>query len=99
MILTNTRFRRRPSRLTGQPFRLASKDPLPGAKVEAAIRHRHHHLAAHHAQHFELRSASGVRRQPVPSSWTGVLAGAVVLVLTDGHVGGETFQPLFIVGV
>jgi hypothetical protein len=49
MILTNTRFRRRPSRLPGQPFRLASKDPLPGAKdfgelgeaVEMAIDHRH----------------------------------------------------------
>ena len=35
-LLTNTRFRRRPSRLTGQPFRLASKDPLPGAKIEPA---------------------------------------------------------------
>jgi hypothetical protein len=32
MILTNTRFRRRPSRLPGQPFRLALKDPLPGTK-------------------------------------------------------------------
>mgnify|MGYP001828310341 CR=1 FL=1 len=32
MILTSTRFRRRPSRLTCQPFRLASKDPLPRAK-------------------------------------------------------------------
>jgi hypothetical protein len=31
-LLTNTRFRRRPSRLPGQPFRLASEDPLPGAK-------------------------------------------------------------------
>ena len=30
--MTNTRFRRRPSRLPGQPFRLALKDPLPGAK-------------------------------------------------------------------
>jgi hypothetical protein len=43
MILTNTRFRRRPSRLPGQPFRLASKDPLPGARVETAIGHGHHH--------------------------------------------------------
>jgi len=32
MILTNTRFLRRPSRLAGQPFRLALKDPLPRAK-------------------------------------------------------------------
>jgi hypothetical protein len=31
MILTSTRFRR-PSRLACQPFRLALKDPLPGAK-------------------------------------------------------------------
>ena len=48
MILTKTRFRRRPSRLPGQAFRLALKDPLPGAKIEAAIGDGDHHLAAHH---------------------------------------------------
>jgi hypothetical protein len=31
-MLTSIRFHRRPSRFPGQPFRLASKDPLPGAK-------------------------------------------------------------------
>ena len=41
------RFRRRPSRLTGQPFRLASEDRLPSAKVESAVDHRDHNLAAH----------------------------------------------------
>jgi hypothetical protein len=43
MILTSTRFRRRPSRLPGQPFRLALKDPLSWAEVEPAIGHRDHH--------------------------------------------------------
>ena len=51
MIFTSTRFRRCPSRLTGQPFRLALKDLLPGAKdfgelgeaVEPAVGHRDHH--------------------------------------------------------
>jgi hypothetical protein len=55
MILTSTRFRRRPSRLAGQPFRLASEDSLPRAEdfgelseaVEPAAGHRHHHLTAH----------------------------------------------------
>ena len=78
MMLTSTRLRRRPSRLTGQPFRLALEDPLSGAKVETAVGHRHHHLAPPHAQHCELRSVSGVRRQPVLMSGTGVLTSAVV---------------------
>jgi hypothetical protein len=55
MILTSTRFRRRPSRLTGQPLRLALEDPLPGTKnfgelsraVEAAFGHRDYYLTAH----------------------------------------------------
>jgi hypothetical protein len=47
MILTNTRFRRRPSRLTGQPFRLALKDLIPGAEIEPAVGHRHHDFTAH----------------------------------------------------
>jgi hypothetical protein len=54
-LLTSTLFRRRPSRLTGQPFRLASKDPLPGAKgsgeqsetILPTVGHGDHHLAAH----------------------------------------------------
>ena len=69
IILTNTRFRRRPSRLPGQPFRLALKDPLPRAKdfgelneaVEAAIGDSNHDFAAHHAQlvvAFRFRCAS-----------------------------------------
>lgn len=32
MLWTNTRFRHRSSRLTGRPFRLVSRKPLPGAK-------------------------------------------------------------------
>ena len=42
MILTSTRFRRRPSN--------SVKDPVPCAKVEAALGHSDDHLAAHHAQ-------------------------------------------------
>jgi hypothetical protein len=53
IILTNTRLCRRPSRLPGQPFRLALKDPLPGAEIKAAIRHRNHRCAS--------RSALGAR--------------------------------------
>jgi hypothetical protein len=49
MILTSTRFRRQPSRLTGQPFLLASKDLLPGAKVEPPVGERYDDLAAHHS--------------------------------------------------
>ena len=44
--------------------KFAVEDPLPGAKVESAIGHRDHNLAAHHAQHCELRSASCARRKP-----------------------------------
>ena len=54
IILTNTRFRRRPSRLAGQPFRLALEDPLPRAKgsgeqsetIQRAVRHRDHRCAS-----------------------------------------------------
>jgi hypothetical protein len=56
MILTKARFRRRPSRLAGQPFRLAPKDRLPGAKgldelsrvVQPTVCDRYDDLAAHH---------------------------------------------------
>ena len=81
MILTNTRFRRRPSRLTCQPFRLALEDPLPGAKdfgefsrvVEAAVGHRYHHGFAWRPMPLQVRV--GV---PVTPFRTGVLTGAVV---------------------
>ena len=39
------------------------KDPLPGAKVQAAVGHRDHHFAAHHAQlvdAFRFRCASAL---------------------------------------
>ena len=62
MILTSTRFRRRPSRLPGQPFRPTPKDLLPGPETQPAPGDRHQHLAAHHAQLGKLRSASGARR-------------------------------------
>ena len=37
MILTNTCFRRRPSRLKGQPLGLVLEDLLPRAKVQTAV--------------------------------------------------------------
>jgi hypothetical protein len=57
-MTTNTRFRRWPSRLPGQPFRLALEDPLPGVKIETAVGGGDDYLAAHHRQHCKLRSAS-----------------------------------------
>jgi len=108
MILTNTRFRRRPSRLTGQPFRLASKHPLPGAKdfgelsraVQAAVGHCDHHFAAHHAQHlvaFRFRCASAacpfVQDRGLPQA---SLAGAVVQPASRPALAGRCVrcQPL-----
>jgi hypothetical protein len=88
IILTSTRFRRRPSRLAGQPFRLASKDLLPRAQVEPPVGDRHDDLATHHAQLGELRPASDGRlRCPCTPSRTG-LAGVVVAVLADRLVWG-----------
>jgi hypothetical protein len=63
MILTNTRFRRRPSRLPGQPFRLALKDPLPRAKgsgeqsetIQPAIGDRNHHGFAWRPMPLQMR--------------------------------------------
>jgi hypothetical protein len=88
MILTSTRFRRRPSRLTGQPVRLASKDQLPRAKdfgelseaVKTAVGHRDHCCAS---RTITRNTRSCVPLQvrigiPVPTSGTGVLARAGV---------------------
>jgi hypothetical protein len=58
--LTSTRFRRRPSRPTGQPFRLASKDPLPGAKIEAAVGHSHYHGCAWRPMPLQVNLAGAV---------------------------------------
>jgi hypothetical protein len=63
-LLTNARFRRRPSRLTGQPFRLASIDPLPSVKIETAVGEGDHHGFAWRPWCFRCASAK--------------LAGAVV---------------------
>ena len=54
-LLTSTRFRRRPSRLPGQPFRLTRETPLPRAKgsgeqsetIQPAVGHRDHHFSLH----------------------------------------------------
>jgi len=59
------------------------KDLLPRAKIQPAIRHGNDHLAAHD---LPLQVRVGV-----------ALAGAVVLVLASGCVGGETLQPLLII--
>jgi hypothetical protein len=72
---------------------LAIKDPLPGAKVEAAVGHRDHRLAAHDLL-LEVRVGG-----PVPSFRTGVLASAVVLVLADRRVRRQRLQPLLVIVV
>jgi hypothetical protein len=80
IVLTNTRFRRRPSRLAGQPFRLALKDPLPGAEPEPAVRHRHHRCASPpmtcNGKQMPFPASRGVGIVPRPCS--GHLAGAVM---------------------
>jgi hypothetical protein len=85
MILTSTRFRRRPSRLTGQPELPALKDPLPVAKIQTAVGHRDHHLAAH-----DLPLHMGV---------SIVFGGVIVPVLPDGRMGGQPLQPLLVIHV
>jgi hypothetical protein len=62
---------------------LTVKDLLPGTRVEPAVGHCHHHLAAHD---LALQVRVGV-----------VLARPVVLVLADGGMRGQPLQPLFIV--
>ena len=96
MILTNTRFHRRPSRLPGQPVRLALKDALPRAKgsgeqsetILPTVGHRDHNLAAHHAQLRELRSASAAsRRCALPPFRTEACRGQGGPTMADGGVG------------
>ena len=62
---------------------LPVEDPLPRAKVEPALGHRHHHLAPH-----DLAFQVGVGI---------VFAGIIVPVLADGRMGSQSLQPLFIV--
>ena len=95
-------MRRRPSRLTGQPFRLVSKDPLPGARVEAAVGHGDDHgsawrpmmrISVQDAIRFIWASAlflHSVQDRGLPQA---SLAGAVVQpalgpALADRRVGG-----------
>jgi hypothetical protein len=83
----------------GQSFRLARKDLLPRAEIKPAVRDGNSHLAAHHAQPVQLRSASGGRRRcSLVALGTGP-AGAVVLVLAGGRVRRQGLQPDFIVMV
>jgi hypothetical protein len=90
MISTSTRFRRRPSRLPGQPFRLALKDPLPGAKVQSTLCDRDHDFAAHD---LPLQMRVGI-----------VLAGAVVQpapgpAMADRCVWRQPFKPHLVIVV
>ena len=94
MIFTNTRFRRRPSRLQGQPFRLALEDPLPGAEDfgelgeagQTAVCDGNHRCASRPTTRntascvpLQVRVGQACRRQaPVPTSRTGVLSGPIV---------------------
>ena len=52
-----------------------TQDPLPRDEIETALCNGDHHLAPHHAQHCELRSASAALQPSLP--WAS-LAGAVV---------------------
>jgi hypothetical protein len=105
MLLINARFRRRPWRLPGQPFRLALKDPLPCAKVEPAVRGGDDHLTPHHLQReadalsrFTAASAacSFVQdRRPRPCGCApGLWAG-----LADRHMQRQRFEPHLVIVV
>ena len=98
MILTSTRFCRRPSGLPGQLACLDSKELLPGSEIQPRLCHRSRHLAAPHAKHSGVRSGSGTRRRSCPP-WTGVLSRTIVLALADRRLNYETLQPHFVVGV
>jgi hypothetical protein len=67
IILTNTRFRRRPSRLPGQPVHLALKDPLPRAKIQAVVGHRHHRCASR-PMTCEVESVCAAAVQPISAA-------------------------------
>ena len=65
------------------PVKFAVEDPLPRAKIEAAIGHRHDYLAPHDlAFHMSV---------------SVVLTGVIVPVLTDGGMRRQFLKPLFIV--
>ena len=73
--------------------KLTVKDLLPGAKVEAAAGDGNDHLTAHD---LPLQVRIGI---PVTLIRTGVLAGAVVLVLADGCVRFQLFEPHLVIVV
>ena len=64
------------------PIKLAVKNLLPGAEIEAALADRDHRLTHHLALHVGV----GV-----------VLAGLVVLVAANRFVGGQLFQPALVI--
>jgi hypothetical protein len=67
------------------PVKLPVKDLLPGAKIQPAVGHRHHHLSTH-----DLPLQVRVRI---------VLAGTVVPILVDRRVRRELLQPDLVVVV
>ncbi len=67
------------------PVKLAVEDALPGAKVEAAVGHRHHHLTAHHL--------------PLQVRFCIVLAGAVVPVLLYRRVWYQLLESHLVIVV
>lgn len=61
------------------------KELFPCAKIKLAVCHRHDHFAPHHlALHVRVRV---------------VFTGVVMTILIDRFVGGEPFQPFFIIVV
>jgi hypothetical protein len=67
------------------PIKLPVKDPLPGAKVESAVRHRNDHLPPHHL--------------PLQVRVCIVLASAIVLVLANRRVRRQPFEPHLVIMV
>ena len=84
MILTNTRFRRRPS---NSPQKIRSHVPKSSRPLVTATT-TSRPITRNTASCVPLQVRIGV-----------VFTGAIVLVLADGGMRGQPFQPLFMVGV
>jgi hypothetical protein len=84
-LLTNTRFRRGPSRLTGQPFRLASEDPLPGAQVQPAVGDGDDRFASR-PMICEVQPVSAAEVQPVSAAEVQPVSAAEVQPVSAAEV-------------
>ena len=99
MILTSTRLRRWPSRLPGQTFRLALKDPLPGVKgsgeqsetIQLSVCHWDNHQDSEFQDH---NTPSGAPPRPDAHSTPSqtVLVGRVSLFRAVGAHSQDSLQ-------